>query len=157
MQNTPKNHCYSVRMKPKMRIVLLLMGLILPYMVFALYFVLQLPEHPLPRWFPYVAFSYLLGSAFLFSFLRKRVLANAPPLSADDQRVQGLSAVRAARRMGYIWLFGPFLYLVSGELSREPWWLTLLGLSWVGFLSLASFRIAKTIEMKHRQNTIPSS
>ena len=133
------------------------MGLILPYMVFALYFVLQLPEHPLPRWFPYVALSYLVGSAFLFSFLRKRVLVNAPPLSANEQRVQSLSAVRAARRMGYIWLFGPFLYLVSGEPSREPWWVTLFGLSWAGFLSWVSFRIAKNIETKARQNTIPSS
>jgi hypothetical protein len=36
-------------------------------------------------------------------------------------------------------------------------WITLFGLSWVGFLSWVSFRIAKNIETKARQNTIPSS
>ena len=133
------------------------MGLILPYMAFALYFVLQLPEHAQPTWFPYVVLCYLVGSTFLFSFLRKRVLANAPPVTIEEQTVQSLSGARAARRMGYIWFLGPFLYLVSGGPSREPLWITLFGLSWAGFLSWVSFRIAKNTETKARQNTIPSS
>lgn len=140
-------------MKPKVRILLLLIGLILPYMVFALYFALRLPQHPLPKWFPYVAASYFFGSIILFPFLRKRVLVGAPSPSAEEGKVQSVSAARAARRMGYIWWVGPVFYLLSGGLFQEPWWATVLGFSWVGFLSWASFRVAKNIETKARQDT----
>lgn len=135
-------------MKPKTRIVLLFMALILPYMAFVLYFALQLPQHPLPKWFPYVAACYFFGSILSFPFLRKRVLANAPPVSVDVQKVQNVKAARAARRMGYLWLIGSVFYVLSGQVLREPWWVSIVGLSWVGFLSWASFRIAKNIEMK---------
>jgi RsiW-degrading membrane proteinase PrsW (M82 family) len=89
-------------MKPKTRILLLLIGLILPYMVFVLYFASRSPLEPLPKWFPYVAACYFLGSIFLFPFLRKRVLAGSAPQSAEERKVQSISAARAARRMGYI-------------------------------------------------------
>jgi hypothetical protein len=140
-------------MKPKARILLLLIGLILPYTVFVLYFALRLPQ-PLPRWFPYVAACYFFGSIFLFPFLRKRVLAGAPPLSAEEQKFQNVSAARAARRMGYIWLIGPVYSLLSGGPFQEPLWVTVLGSSWVGFLSWASFRVAKKIETKARQEAV---
>jgi hypothetical protein len=141
-------------MKPKARILLLLIGLILPYMVFVLYFALRLPQQPLPKWFPYVAACYFFGSIFLFPFLRKRVLAGAPPPSAEEQKVQNVSAARAARRMGYIWWIGPVFFLFSGGPFQQPWWVTVLGFSWVGFLSWASFRVAKKIEAKARQDTV---
>jgi hypothetical protein len=139
-------------MKPKARILLLLIGLILPYMVFVLYFALRLPQQPLPEWFPYVAACYFIGFIFVFPFLRKKVLAGAPPLSAEEQKVQNVSAARAMRRMGYVWWVGPVFYLLSGGPFQEPW-LTVLGFSWVGFLSWASFRVAKNIEAKARQDT----
>jgi hypothetical protein len=141
-------------MKPKARILLLLIGLILPYMVFVLYFASRLPQQPLPEWFPYVAACYFFGSIFLFPFLRKRVLAGVPPPNAVDQKVQSVSAARAARRMGYIWWIGPVFYLLSGGPFQEPWWVTVLGLSWAGFLSWASFRVAKNIEAKAHQDTV---
>lgn len=141
-------------MKPKQRILLLFIGLILPYMAFVLYFAMRLPQHPLPKWFPYVAACYFFGFIFLFPFLRKRVLAGAPPLAPEEQKVQSVSAARAMRRLGYIWLIGPVFYFLSGGPLREPWWVTVVGLSWVGFLSWASFRTARRIDLKARQSTV---
>ncbi len=46
--------------------------------------------------------------------------------------------------MGYIWLFGSFIYLLNGG---ELLWVTVLCLSWVGLLSWFSFRVAKIMEM----------
>lgn len=141
-------------MKPRARILLLLIGLILPYMVFVLYFALRLPQQPLPEWFPYVAACYFFGFIFVFPFLRKRVLTGAPAPSVEEQKAQNVSAARAARRMGYIWWVGPMFYLLSGGPFQEPWWVTVLGFSWVGFLSWSSFRLAKKIETKARQDTV---
>ena len=139
-------------MKPKQRILLLLFGLLFPYMVFELYFAVRLPKHPLPVWFPYVAAPYFFGSILLFPFLKTLVLRGAAPQAPEEQRVQRVSAARAARMLGYIWLIGPVYYILSGGLSQEPWSVTLFGFSWVGFLSWASFRSARTIEKKSRQN-----
>jgi hypothetical protein len=141
-------------MKAKARILLLVIGLMLPYMVFVLYFVLRLSHHPLPEWFPCVAAFYFFGFIFLFRLLRKRVVAGAPPPSAEEQKVQNVSAARALRRLAYIWIIGPVFYFFSEGPSQEPWWVTALGLSWAGFLSWASFRAAKKIEIKARQSTV---
>jgi hypothetical protein len=141
-------------MKPKTRILLLLVGMILPYMVFVMYFVSRLPQEPLPKWLPYVAACYFFGSILSFPFLRKRVLSGSPPPNAVEQKVQSVSAARAARRMGYIWWIGPAFYLLSGGPFQEPRWVSVLGLSWVGFLSWASFRVAKKIERKACQSIV---
>ena len=141
-------------MKAKTRIVLLLFGLILPYVVFALYFALRLSQHPLPKWFPYVAVCYFVGCIFLFPILKRKVLVGAPTPSAQEQKTHAVSAARALRRLGYIWLLGPIFYLVSGGPSEEPWWVTALGLGWAGFLSWVTFREAKKFELRARQNPV---
>lgn len=140
-------------MKAKTRILLLLAGLIVPYMIFVLSFALRLPPHTrtLPKWFTYVAACYFFGIIFSFPFLRKKVLAGAPLVPADEQRVQNASAARAVRLLGYIWLIGPVGYLLNGGPLRNPWWVSVLGLSWPVFLSWASFRAARKIELKTRQ------
>jgi hypothetical protein len=66
----------------------------------------------------------------------------------ETQKAENLSAARAVRRLGYIWLIGPVFYLLSGGLSKEPAWISALGLSWAGFLSWASFRAAKKMRQK---------
>ncbi len=58
-------------MKAKTRILLLFFGLILPYIVFALYFALRLPPHPLPKWFPYVAVVISSAAFSCFRFCEK--------------------------------------------------------------------------------------
>jgi hypothetical protein len=135
-------------MKPKTKILLLLFALLFPYMAFVLYRALQFPEHPFPGSLLYVAFFYLVGSGVLFFFLRKKILAKAPVPSIEEQKSRDVSAARALRRLGYIWLIGPFYYTLPGGPLRNPLWITLLGFLWVGFLIWASFHMAKRIEAK---------
>jgi hypothetical protein len=141
-------------MKPKARMLFLIVSLMLPYMGFVMYRALTHPQHPFPSWFLYIGPCYFIGSIVLVTVLRKRIIAGAQPLRAEVQRVQTVSAARAARRLGYIWLVGPVFYILNGGLSREPVWITVLGLSWVGFLSWASFRVARNIDLKTRQNPV---
>ncbi len=139
-------------MKPRTKIVVLLFSLILPYMGLVLYRAFTHPEHPFPKWFLYTLLCYLLLAVILFTVLRRRVLLGAPPMGLAEQNAQKLSAARALRRLGYIWLIGPVLGLMSGGFKDEPVWAIALSLSWVGFLSWASFREAKKLEVKARQN-----
>ena len=139
-------------MKAKTRVLLLLFGLILPYMIFVLVFALRLQQHPLPKWILYIAGCYFFGTIFLFPFLRRKVLAGAPPLSFEEKKAQNTSAVRSLRRLGYLFLLGPAFYLLDGGLTHNPWWATVLGLSWSVFLIWACFYQAKKIEIKVRQN-----
>lgn len=134
-------------MKPAMKIFLLLLALMVPYMGLVMYFAFRLPQQPFPTWFRYVAPIYFFGSILLAVVLRKRMPDDATP---EELQKRKRSAARAARRMGYIWLIGPVLYILSGGPLREPAWITVLGLSWTGFLSWASFRIAK----KTRRNYV---
>jgi hypothetical protein len=141
-------------MKAKTRVLLLLCGLILPYMIFVLVFALRLPQNPLPKWILYVAGCYFFGSIFLFPFLRRKVLAGAPPLSVDEKKAQNRTAVRSLRRLGYIFLLGPVFYFLDGGLSHNAWWVNVLSLSWSGFLIRLCFYQAKKIEIKVRQSGI---
>jgi len=55
-------------MTPRRKIVLLMFGLIVPYMALVMYFVFPRSGHPepiLPSWFPYFGLSYILGSIVL--------------------------------------------------------------------------------------------
>jgi hypothetical protein len=142
----------DVPMKPKAKILVLMLGLMLPYMGFVLYRAFTHPQHPFPNWFLYVGPCYFVGSIVLAAVLRKRMIAGAPKQDSAEQNTQSASAARAARRLGYIWLIGFVFYLLSGAPLKEPVWVSLLGLSWVGLLIWASFRTAKKIEMKARQN-----
>jgi hypothetical protein len=76
-------------MKPKTKILLLLFGLIFPYMGFVMCRALTHPENPFPKWFLYAAPCYFIGSIAVFVVLRKKILASA---SASDLVVQKLSS-----------------------------------------------------------------
>ena len=141
-------------MKPKARMLFVIVSLMLPYMGFVMYRALTHPQHPFPSWFLYIGPCYFIGSIILVTVLRKRIIAGVQPLRAEEQKAQTVSAARAARMLGYIWLAGPVFYLLNGGPFREPVWLTVLVLSWVGFLSWASFRVARNIELKARQNPV---
>jgi len=131
------------------RILLLFVGLILPFIAFVLYFA----SKPLPVWFPYAAACYFFACIFVFPTLKKRVLAGVPAPTPEEQKAQNISGARALRRLGYIWLIGPVFYVLSGGPIRNPWWATVLGLSWAGFLSWISFHEAKKLDVKARQQT----
>ncbi|MGC2705980.1 MAG: hypothetical protein WA361_15800, partial [Candidatus Acidiferrales bacterium] len=65
-------------MTQKTKILILLFSLILPYAALAAYMALTLRLNTVPMWFPYTALCYLVVSAFLFIFGRKRILASSP-------------------------------------------------------------------------------
>jgi hypothetical protein len=61
-------------MKSRAKILLLLFGLMVPYMGFVLYRAFAYPQHPFPDWFLYVGPCYFFGSillATLFSNTRR--------------------------------------------------------------------------------------
>jgi archaellum biogenesis protein FlaJ (TadC family) len=138
-------------MKPAVKILLLLLALMVPYMGLVMYFAFRLPQQHFPTWFLYVAPIYFFGSILLAVVLRKRMPDDA---TQEELQKRKRSAVRAARRMGYIWLMGPVIYILLGGPLREPVWTTVLGLSWAGFLSWASFRIAKKTEKQLGQDSL---
>jgi len=139
-------------MKPKTKVLLFFVIFLFPYLGFVMYRALTHPEHPFPTWFLYVAPCYLVGGIFLFVLLRKRIMAGGPSLHLAEQNAQRLKAARSLRRLGYMWLLGPVFFFLSGGQKGEPKWAIVLGVAWVGFLIWASFREAKRIEMKVRQN-----
>lgn len=49
---------------------------------------------------------------------------------------------RAVRGVGYLWIFSLGVFLLSGQQMKQPWWATVLGLGWSGFLIWGTFRLA---------------
>jgi hypothetical protein len=140
-------------MTQKSKILILLFSLIVPYVAFSAYLGFTLHRDRFPPWFPYAALCYLAVAASIFIVGRKRIVSSAPTPSAVEQTKQNVSGAKAVRRLGYIWLIGPVFYVLQGGLTANPVWVTVLGFSWVGFLSWASFHQAKKMEMKARQNS----
>jgi hypothetical protein len=134
-------------MKPNSKMFFVIFGLMVPYMGFVIYRTLTHPQHPLPGWFLYVGPVYFAGSIVLATVLRRRMMQSAPPISTGQHQAQSFFGARAARRLGYTWLLGSFIYLLNGGPSRKRLWVAVLCLSWVGLLSCFSFRVAKIIEM----------
>ena len=141
------------QMTQKTKILILVFSLILPYMAFAMYLALTVHGSRFPIWFPYVALCYLAVAAAVFVIGRKRIIAGTPPPEPAEQARQKLSGAKAVRRLGYIWLIGPLVYVLQGGPKVNPPWVTILGFSWAGFLSWASFHQAKKMEFKARQNS----
>jgi hypothetical protein len=142
-------------MTQKTKILILLFSLILPYAALAAYMGLTLRGNTVPMWFPYAALCYLVVAVSVFIFGKKRIVASSPAPDMAEQKKQNISGAKAVRRLGYLWLIGPLLYLLDGGLKTNPAWVTFLGFSWAGFLSWASFHQAKKMELKARQDSQP--
>jgi hypothetical protein len=149
----PPSKMRIVRMTHKTKILTLLFSLILPYVALAAYMGFTLRGNTVPIWFLYAAPCYLVVAVSVFILGRKRILASSPAPGIAEQKKQNISGAKAVRRLGYIWLIGPLLYLLDGGLKAHPAWLTFLGFAWAGFLSWASFRQAKKMELKAHQDS----
>jgi hypothetical protein len=143
----------GVRMTRNTKVRILLFSLILPYAALAAYMALTLRGNTVPMWFPYTALCYLGVAVSLFIFGKKRIVASSPAPDIAEQKKQNISGAKAVRRLGYIWLIGPAFYVLDGGLKTNPIWATALGFSWAGLLSWASFRQAKKMELKARQDS----
>jgi hypothetical protein len=93
----------GVAMNPKSKVLVLMLGLMLPYMGFALYRVFTYPQHPFPSWFLYVAPCYFFGSITLLVVLRKKIVGDAP------QQDSTASTEVDRRRLKLLWI-GVALY-----------------------------------------------
>jgi hypothetical protein len=140
-------------MTHKTKILILLFSLILPYVALAAYMGFTLRGNTVPMWFLHAALCYLVVAISVFIFGRKRILASSPAPDMAEQKNQNVSGAKAVRRLGYIWLIGPLIYMLDGGLKTNPAWMTFLGFSWAGFLSWASFHQAKKMELKAHQDS----
>ena len=91
-------------MNPNFKILLLAVGLMLPYTSFALYRAFSYPDHPFPNWFPYVGPFYFLGSIALLVVLRKRMVGDARPTDFEKQRRSAADIEADRRRLKLLWI-----------------------------------------------------
>jgi len=77
-------------MKPKAKTLVLMLGLMLPYMGFSLYRVLTYPQHPFPTWFLYVAPCYFFGSIALLVVIRRKIAGDSPVQDSDRRNLKWL-------------------------------------------------------------------
>ncbi len=96
-------------MKPGTKILVLMLGLMLPYMGFVLYRAFTYPQHPFPSWFLYFGPCYFFGSIALLVVLRKKIVGDAPPQEFEKQRRSAASIDDDRRRLKLLWI-GTGLY-----------------------------------------------
>jgi cytochrome bd-type quinol oxidase subunit 2 len=109
--------------QPKTKVRALIIGLILPYFTFLLYFLLRLQEHPLPTWLPYFCLTYLLGSMILVVTFGRKITRGEQPQSVQKLQPARRSMLRTSA--GYliaVWC-GLFLWgayqAIKGHLAWE--------------------------------------
>jgi hypothetical protein len=76
----------GMAMKPKAKVLILMLGLMLPYMGFVLYRAFTHPHHPFPTWFLYIGPCYFFGSIALLVVLRKKIAGDTPPQDLEKQK-----------------------------------------------------------------------
>jgi hypothetical protein len=93
-------------MKPTTKILVSAVGLMLPYIGFAVYLSWTHPQnpHPFPNWFLYVAPCYFFGSIALLVALRKRIVGNIPPQDVEKQARSAADIESDRRRLKMLWM-----------------------------------------------------
>lgn len=87
-------------MKPKVKIVVLTFGLIVPYLTLVEYVVLRSPEHTLPAWLPYFGLSYILGTMIVVMVFSRKIYRAAQSETSEKPK-SGLRWIGRAW-MGYL-------------------------------------------------------
>jgi len=59
--------------------LVLIYGLVLPYIALVMYFALRIRDHPLPAWFTYFAPSYMLAAMILVTLVSRNLRRSTPP------------------------------------------------------------------------------
>ena len=125
-------------MKPGTKLLVVMLGLMLPYMGFVLYRVFTYPQHPFPSWFLYVGPCYFFGSIALLVVLRKRIVGDAPPQDFDKQRRSAADIESDRRRLKLLWIGAGLYSLIFLNGLR-------LGLEKAGELPLVGIILAETL------------
>lgn len=118
-------------MKPGTKIIVVMLGLMLPYLGFVLYRAFTYPQHPFPSWFLYVGPCYFFGSIALLVVLRKKIAGDAPPHDFDKQGRSAADIEGDRRRLKLLWIGAGLYFLIFLNGLR-------LGLANVGELPLVA-------------------
>jgi hypothetical protein len=134
-------------MKPKTKILALLLGLNLPYLAVATYFAFRIMEHPLPSWFPYFGISYFLVTIVSAMVLSRRISHNAQAETVEKPQ----SVLRWIWKVwsGYlvaVWS-GFFLWLAHQTIVGKLMWQRTVpvGVFLLVFIALFSWSLFKDI------------
>jgi hypothetical protein len=118
-------------MRPKAKMVALMLSLMLPYMGFALYRVFAYPQHPFPSWFLYVAPCYFFGSIALSVVVFRKNLPGDTPLQDFEKQRRSAADIEDDRRsLKWLWIGVGLYFLIFLNGLR-------LGLANAGELPLA--------------------
>jgi hypothetical protein len=125
-------------MKPQAKMLLLMLGLMVPYVSFVMYRVFTYPQHPFPSWFLYVGPCYFLGSIALAVVLKKRFVRVIPSegIEKRTRSAEGIEVDR--RRLKGLWI-GTGLYALAFLNGLR------LGVAYLGKLPLAGIILAEVL------------
>jgi hypothetical protein len=132
------NLAEGVAMKPGAKILVLMLGLMLPYIGFVLYRAFTYPQHPFPSWFLYVAPCYFFGSIALAVVLRKKIVGDTAPQDLEKQRHSAADIEVDRRRLKLLWIGAGLYSLIFLNGLR-------LGLANAGELPLAGIVFAELL------------
>src|SRR5690349_2423880 len=96
-------------MSPRAKVLSLILGFALPYVVFAAYFGLQLPNRPLPAWFPYFGAAYLFGTILVVAVAAPRLSRGTTPVQQNINQAPSQNAAQGAVVLVLFWC-GLFIY-----------------------------------------------
>lgn len=96
-------------MSPRAKVLSLMFGFALPYVVFVMYFALQLPNRPLPTWFPYFGAAYLFGTILIVAVAAPRLSRGTTPVQQNINQLPSQNAAQGALVLVLFWC-GLFIY-----------------------------------------------
>ena len=99
-------------MKPAHKTVLVLMVLLLPYMAAAIYASQHIENGRFPMSILRGMLTYLVCAIALFVYLRKKILAAAPPSPPSEKKSQLLKGARSLKLLGWILLLNDIYQVI---------------------------------------------
>jgi hypothetical protein len=135
-------------MRPKTKILVLLLGLNLPHLALTMYFGFRIMEHPLPTWLPYFVLSYFLATIISATVLSRRISRN--PQAETVEKPQSVLRWIWNVWSGYLvagWS-GLFLWLAYQTILGKLMWQRTVpaGAFLLAFIALFSWSLFKDIK-----------
>jgi hypothetical protein len=128
----------GVTMKPQAKMLVLMLGLMLPYLGFVLFRVFTFHRHPFPSWFLYVGPCYFFGSIALAVVLRKRLVAITPSQGTERGTPSATDIDVDRRRLKGLWIGVGIYSLIFLNGLR-------LGLAYLGELPIVVIILAEAL------------
>jgi hypothetical protein len=124
------------------------MVLLLPYMAAAVYASQHIENGRFPMPILRGMLIYLVCAIALFVYLRKKILAAAPPSSPAEKKSQLLKSARSLKLLGWIFLLNDIYQATRWDYAHESAAETIALFSWGFFLVFGCFWYARKISLK---------